>query len=131
MVMALECNDSAVTPTAVIVDDHAGLRVMACQVLEDAGFDVVGEAEDGVGALSTVAALRPRLVLADIQLPETDGFAVAARLARTTPDAFVVLTSVRSAVEFGDRLTGSAAQRFIPKAELSGPDLLAMVAGTA
>ncbi len=65
---------------------------MARLLLEEAGFEVVGEAADGAGALSTVAALRPSLLLLDVQLPDTDGFSVAAGLAQTTPDGTVALT---------------------------------------
>ncbi|MCA1673193.1 MAG: response regulator transcription factor [Actinobacteria bacterium] len=120
------------TLTAVIVDDHAGFRAMARRLLEDAGFDVVGEAGDGAGALSTVAALRPRLVLLDVELPDTDGFTVAAELAQTTPETVVVLTSVRSASEYGEhRVATSRARRFMAKADLSGPALVAILAGAA
>lgn len=117
--------------TAVIVDDHAGFRAMARQMLEDADFEVVGEAAHGAGALATVAALRPRLVLLDVQLPDSDGFSVAGDLARTTPETIVVLTSVRSAADFGEsRMATASARRFIPKAELSGAALIELFAGT-
>ena len=44
------------------------------------GFDVVGEAAGGDEALAATAALRPAIVLLDIQLPGRDGFEVAERL---------------------------------------------------
>ena len=46
------------------------------------GFDVIGEAVDGASALTEAERLRPELVLLDAQLPDTDGFAVAAELTR-------------------------------------------------
>lgn len=119
-----------VTPTAVIVDDHDGFRAMARQMLEDAGFDVVGEASDGAGAMDRVAALQPDLVLLDVQLPDTDGFTVADGIARTSPGAVVVLTSVRDADDYGqDRVATTPGRRFIPKAELSGVNLADLVVG--
>ena len=122
---------SPVTPTAVIVDDHDGFRAMARQMLEDAGFDVVGEASDGAGALSQVAALQPDLVLLDVQLPDTDGFTVADELSRTSPGAVVVLTSVRNADDYGQaRVATTAARRFIAKAELSAAALAELVVGS-
>ena len=117
------------TTTAVIVDDHAGFRAMARCLLEDAGFEVVAEAVDGRGALKTVRALRPRLVLLDIQLPDLDGFAVAEELSRTTPDTCVVLTSVRSATEYGHRVADASARGFVPKAELSATILGELLRG--
>ena len=48
-------------------------------LLESEGFEVVGEAQDGAGALRAVPALAPQLILLDVQLPDIDGFEVAAR----------------------------------------------------
>ena len=116
--------------TVVIVDDHAGFRRMARRMLDDAGFDVVGEAVDGESALATVACLRPAMVLLDIQLPDLDGFAVARLLEEGGSGAAVILTSSRSASDYGLRLAHSSARGFIPKAELSGPALVSLL-GTA
>ena len=113
----------------VIVDDHEGFRRMARLLLEEDGFEVVGEAADGEGAFSVVEALRPRLVLLDVQLPDTDGFAVASRLSASHPETLVVLTSVRPDAHYGDRLAQAAARGFIAKPELSGRMLLEMMAG--
>jgi len=113
--------------TVVIVDDHAGFRRMARRMLEDAGFDVVGEAADGAEALASVAALGPRLVLLDIQLPDLDGFGVARRLAESGSDVAVILTSSRSASDYGARISRAPAIGFIAKAELSGPAVASML----
>jgi len=50
--MVIACDDLWVNPTVVIVDDHPGFRSSARALLEAAGFEVVGEAEDGVSARS-------------------------------------------------------------------------------
>jgi len=113
--------------TVVIVDDHAGFRRMASRMLFDAGFDVVGEAADGESALATVGFLKPQVVLLDVQLPDLDGFAVAQKLAETGSCPVVILTSSRSASDYGARLAHSSASAFIPKAELSGPALVGLL----
>jgi two-component system nitrate/nitrite response regulator NarL len=110
-------------PTVVIVDDHAGFRSMARRLLEDAGFDVIGEVGDGGSALAAVSALRPQLVLLDIQLPDMDGFAVADALAAAGLASVIVLTSSRSAADYGLRLASSPASAFLAKADLSGRSL--------
>ena len=75
------CDDHAVRPTVLIVDDHDDFRVSARSLLEAEGFAVVGEAADGPEALAQAERLAPDVVLLDIQLPGLDGFAVAERLA--------------------------------------------------
>ena len=102
--------------TVVIVDDHSGFRRMARRMLEDAGFEVVGEAGDGESALSVVALLGPQVVLLDVQLPDSDGFMVAERLADAGSGAVVILTSSRSAASFGARLESAPAIGFISTA---------------
>lgn len=113
--------------TVVVVDDHAGFRRMARRMLDDSGFDVVGEAVDGESALVVVAVLRPEMVLLDVQLPDLDGFAVARLLHEAGTGAIVILTSSRSASDYGSRVADSSARGFIAKAELSGPALAGLL----
>lgn len=119
-------DDGGVAPTVVIVDDHSGFRAFARSLLEAAGYEVVGEAHDGASALATARALRPGLVLLDVQLPDVDGFAVCERLAEAGGAPAVVLTSSRDASSYRRRLGGSSARGFIGKAELSGARLAAL-----
>ena len=114
--------------TVLIVDDHAGFRGLARRLLEASGFTVVGEAEDGASALAAVEELRPALVLLDVVLPDTDGFAVAERLAENGAVPVVILTSSREAADFGERLHRSLASGFIHKDDLSGAALAKLAA---
>jgi DNA-binding NarL/FixJ family response regulator len=114
-------------PTVLIVDDHAAFRASARALLEAEGFDVVGEAADGVGAVEAVAVLRPQIVLLDIQLPDLDGLAVAELLARAEDSPAVVLISSRDAAAYGPWLHRTSARGFIPKSGLSGEALAALV----
>ena len=115
--------------TVLIVDDHAGFRSFARRLLEADGFTVVGEAGDGSSAVEAVARLRPALVLLDVMLPDTDGFAIARRLAESGAGSTVVLTSSREPEDFGDRLARSPARGFIHKDDLSGAALAALAGG--
>jgi len=106
--------------TVLIVDDHPSLRASARIVLESEGFDVVGEAEDGASAIDQCCRLRPQVVLLDVQLPDTDGFNVCARLMGYDGSPKVILTSSRDSSDFGPLVHTSGARGFVPKAELSG-----------
>jgi Response regulator receiver domain len=59
--------------TVLIVDDHPGFRGWARTVRQAEGFGVVGEVADGAAAIQAVRALRPDVVLLDVQLPDMDG----------------------------------------------------------
>ena len=63
-------------------------------MLEADGFEVVGEAADGASGVDAARRLAPDVVLLDLQLPDTTGFAVAEAIAG---DAAVVITSTREA----------------------------------
>ena len=104
--------------TILIVDDHPSFRRCARALLESDGFAVVGEAEDGEGALSAIDSLHPDVVLLDIQLPDMDGFSVLDRLGTDAPP--VVLVSSREASDYNGLISSSGARGFISKADLSG-----------
>ena len=120
------CEHASVSRSVLIVDDHPGFRRIARTLLEAAGFDVVGEAANGETALTEAARLRPALVLLDIQLPDLDGFEVAAQLARCADPPAVVLTSSRAASSYRQRLSSSSVLGFIAKSELTGQALTAL-----
>ena len=120
------CDDSAV-PTVLIVDDHPSFRASAHALLEADGFEVVGEAEDGESALEAAGRLEPDVVLLDVQLPDIDGFEVTRRLTSNGSGACVVLVSSREASDFGQLVAGSGACGFVPKNELSGAAVSALL----
>jgi len=114
-------------PTLLIVDDHAGFRSLARRLLGSGGFEVIGEAADGRAAVTAARQLEPDVVLLDIQLPDIDGFEVLARLWDGSVGPAVVLTSTRDRADYGERVDRSGASGFIPKAELSGAAVLAVI----
>jgi DNA-binding NarL/FixJ family response regulator len=106
--------------TVLIVDDHAEFRAAARALLEADGYRVTGEASDGAQAVSLAAALHPDIVLLDIALPDTDGFAVAQALAASSDPPAVVLVSSREGSVYGRRLDRAPIRGFVPKRALSG-----------
>jgi DNA-binding NarL/FixJ family response regulator len=119
---------TAMATRLLIVDDHEGFRSFARTLFASEGFEVTGDVEDGEAALDAVEAQHPDAVLCDVQLPGIDGFEVARRLANTPDPPSVVLTSTRDASDYGLRLTGAQAKAFIPKQDLSGDALAALLA---
>lgn len=113
--------------SVLVVDDHRSFRVSARRLLEAEGFDVVGEARDGGGAIAVAQHLQPDVVLLDVQLPDVDGLEVASRLAALGVRSEVVLTSNRTALEYGPALAQAHVRGFIPKAELSGAALMGLL----
>ena len=113
--------------TVLIVDDHPSFRATARAILQADGFEVIGEAENGVAGLREAKELHPDLVLLDVQLPDFDGFEVASRLTRNGSGPRVVLTSSRDAADFVPLVAQSGAEGFVPKAELSGAALKAVL----
>jgi DNA-binding NarL/FixJ family response regulator len=91
------------------------------------GFAVVGEAADALSALDAVGRLRPDVVVLDIQLPDLDGFEVARRLAQAGDPPVIVLVSSRDRSAYRRRLADSPARGFIPKSDLSGAVVAALV----
>ena len=57
----------------LICDDAAFMRMMIKDILTKNGYNVVGEAENGVKAIEMYTETKPDLVLMDITMPEMDG----------------------------------------------------------
>jgi DNA-binding NarL/FixJ family response regulator len=113
--------------TVLIVDDHPSFRATARALLEAEGFTVVGEAADGAEALAKTDELRPDVVLLDVQLPDLDGFEVTRRLCSNGTSPAIVLVSSRDAADYGDLISASGARGFVPKGELTGAALRALL----
>jgi DNA-binding NarL/FixJ family response regulator len=106
----------------LVVDDQEPFRrAMEAVVEETEGFVVVGSAATGEESLTAAAALRPQLVLMDVNLPGIDGIEASRRLTSQPDGPVVVLLSTYDADEFD--VAGSGAAAYVGKAEF-GPDRL-------
>jgi CheY-like chemotaxis protein len=111
-------------PIAVlIVDDDPDFRRLAGALLRAGGYEVVAEAADGAEALAAAARLHPDAALVDVQLPDTDGAALATRLVESDRRLRVVLTSTDATIIPRSAFAASGALAFVPKQELAVTDL--------
>lgn len=125
--VALWCH--TVLVTLIIVDDHGPFREFARTMLEEDGFDVVGEAADGKSAVDAVRSLTPDVVLLDVQLGDgIDGFEVARQLAVLPHAPQVVLISSRDEESYASRLAETPVEGFVSKDRLSATAVRALLA---
>lgn len=103
----------------LIVDDAWSFRESARDVLRARGYTVVGEAESVQAARRAVAELAPDALLLDVNLPDGNGFELAAELASVYPRLAILLVSACGA--YGD--DPGAAVAFVEKSQLAKVDL--------
>ena len=83
----------------LLVDDHPLTRSALAGLLEQHGFDVVGEAEDGEQAVARAAELAPDLILLDLSMPGLDGLSALPRLREAAPNCEVVVLTASGTEE--------------------------------
>ena len=85
----------------LIADDHMIVRTGIRHVLEsEPGFEVVGEAANGLDAVALAAKLQPDVVVLDISMPRESGLGVTARLRAQTPEPRVLILSMHDNAEY-------------------------------
>ena len=99
----------------LIVDDSLLMRKMISESLTDAGWDVVGEGEDGAEAIRLYDELRPDAVTMDIVMPGTDGIYALEKIMAIDPEARVVVVSALNQTKLISQAIRKGAQDFIAK----------------
>jgi two-component system chemotaxis response regulator CheB len=103
----------------LVVDDSAQARQAMSLLLESfPGIEVVGTAQEGAEALEKVAALRPDLVLMDVQMPVMNGLEAAKRLRQQQVPAAIIMVTLHESAEMEDRCRQMGADAFVPKSLL-------------
>jgi two-component system chemotaxis response regulator CheY len=93
------CQDRTCTPedrvshTVLVCDDAIFMRTMIRDILEQAGFEVVGEAETGRQAVEKYRQFKPDLVTMDIVMPDMGGIDAVREICKTDPEARILMCS--------------------------------------
>ena len=99
----------------LVVDDAAFMRMMVKDILSKNGYEIVGEAENGMKALEKYQELKPDLVTMDITMPEMDGITAVKEIKKVDPGAKVVMCSAMGQQAMVIEAIQAGAREFIVK----------------
>ncbi|MEM8708204.1 MAG: response regulator transcription factor [Actinomycetota bacterium] len=80
----------------MLADDHRMLREGLSRSMSEHGFDVVGEARDGVEAVNMAYSLNPDVILMDVSMPEMDGVEACRQVRSAVPATKVVMLTMHA-----------------------------------
>jgi len=117
-------------PRVLIVDDHDLFRDGIASLLRARGYEVVGEASDGLEAVARARELKPELVLMDIRMPNMSGLEATRLIKAEFPDAKVVILTVSDEEEDLFEAIKSGASGYLLK-NLKADVFFGLIAGVA
>ena len=101
--------------SVLICDDAAFMRVMIKDILTKNGYEVAGEAENGIRAVEKYAETKPDLVMMDITMPEMDGIQALKKIKEADPGATIIMCSAMGQQAMVIESIQSGAKDFIVK----------------
>ena len=99
----------------LVCDDAAFMRMMIKDILTKNGYNIAGEAENGVKAIEKYNELKPDLVLMDITMPEMDGIQALKKIKEADAKATVIMCSAMGQQAMVIESIQSGAKDFIVK----------------
>jgi response regulator NasT len=109
----------------LIAEDEALIRLDLSEMLQEEGYEVVGEAGDGEAAVRLTEELRPDLVILDVQMPVLDGISAATQIVQRRIAPVVILTAF-SQRDLVERAREAGAMAYLVK-PFQKKDLLPMI----
>jgi DNA-binding NarL/FixJ family response regulator len=117
----------ASTVRVLVVDDYEPFRRFACSTLGNRrGFQVIGEASDGLEAVRKAEELKPDLIVLDIGLPALNGIEVARQIRKRCPGCKILFMSQESSADVAQEAFSLGASGYVVKAH-AGSELLTAV----
>ena len=101
--------------TLLLVDDHQLLRQALRRAMEEAGFEVVGEAGDGQEAVRLARELHPDLVLMDVTMPVLDGIGATRQVRACSPESRIVILTMHGEEDVVDKALRAGAVAYLVK----------------
>jgi two-component system chemotaxis response regulator CheY len=101
--------------TVLVCDDAIFMRAMISDILKQAGFEIVGEAETGAEAVRLYRELRPDLVTMDIIMPDMGGIDAVRAIMSEFPDAKILMCSAMGQQALVIEAVQAGARDFIVK----------------
>jgi CheY-like chemotaxis protein len=115
--------------SVLVVDDDPEFRRLARRLLVGSGLTVVAEADSVAAGLAAALELKPAAVLADVELPDGDGLALARELASLPWRPSIVLTSIDGDITTTGEARLAGARAFVVKADLPDAPLAQLLGG--
>jgi DNA-binding NarL/FixJ family response regulator len=112
---ALQAAGTRTLNRVLLADDHQLLRQALRRALEDADFEIVGEAGDGEEAVRMADALQPEIVVMDVTMPVLDGVEAAGRVHAAHPDVRILVLTMHDEPSLVARAIGAGAVAFLTK----------------
>lgn len=108
----------------LLVDDHPVVVLALKIILEQSGFEVIAETNNGVDALKLIKELSPDAVILDIGIPQLDGLEVIERSRKLLPPPPILVLTAQPSEHFVSRCIQAGASGFVSKqkdmAEVTG-----------
>ena len=101
--------------TVLVCDDAVFMRTMVSDILSQAGFTVVGEAENGKQAVEKYQQLKPDLVTMDIIMPEMGGIEAVKKITQMDPSARILMCSAMGQQALVQEALQAGARDFVVK----------------
>lgn len=101
--------------TVMLVDDAAFMRMMLKDILGNNGYQIIGEAENGMIAVDKYSELKPDITIMDITMPEMDGLQAVKEIRSIDPQAKIIMCSAMGQQTMVIEAIQSGAKDFVVK----------------